>query len=188
MKKLFIMFSVLCVGIMGLSGCAKPGKVTGGGTILSANGEGGKANFGFNADSCDATYNIKLDELIGVTGQFNYHDKDYVKLGKGGVKMNGKVTGAALCTDKTKDDIICGKCGKTGQAAYKVYFNYDSTNPKVPGEGAGKVCVIDNGEGFNAASSDMAYIDVESGPYAHYSNEGEVQGNIQSHPCESPTP
>jgi len=42
-----------------------PGKVTGGGYVEKL--DGSKANFGFNASSCDGPENI--------TGRFNFHDK-----------------------------------------------------------------------------------------------------------------
>ena len=57
-RNAFLALVVIC----GLSGCVVlPGKFTGGGWINSAGGSG-KANFGFNADSCSGT----------TKGHFNY--------------------------------------------------------------------------------------------------------------------
>lgn len=51
------------------------------------------------------------------------------------------------------------------------------------GSGIALVCVRDNGEGFNATSSDSMYIKVKSGPFDGYFSKGTVQGNIQAHAC-----
>jgi hypothetical protein len=193
---------ILVSGIVGLSGCAQPGKVTGGGWISSAAWDGSKANFGFNGDSCDSWLEGEGKDTVwyGVDGHFNFHDMHVKELShhryipKQGVKLNGTVTGVALCDDSRTDDLVCGKCGAykhnrydyTGEeGAYKVSFNYRSTNPFAPGEGAGEACVIDNGEGANAEKADYAYVLITSGPYYDYENEGEVQGNIQAHPCNN---
>lgn len=184
---------LITVALLGLSGCAVPGKVTGGGWMLSQacddNGNCdrcGKANFGFNADSCD--------DSCSVVGHFNYHDKnapDYAD--DGGVKMNGVVIEAAECVEFSLDtSFACSYCldnyydndGDNYGAVYAVKVRYTSTNPKIRGIGYAVGCVIDNGEGVNATEADMAVFEVLTGPYAGYKNSGEVHGNIQAHECE----
>jgi hypothetical protein len=202
---LFVMVLVILVSVVGLSGCAKPGKVTGGGWIASqacldleddapdlvirgenCNGDddscGLKANFGFNADSCD--------DGCSITGHFNYHDKyapDYADCG--GVKMNGVVIEAGECVPLSYDfEDECLLCNDYADSlpdsgtVYTVTVLYRSTNPKFRGEGRAIACVVDNGEGVNA-EEDMAAILVKSGPYVGYYNYGKVQGNIQAHEC-----
>ena len=167
------------LGIAGLYGCGVPGKVTGGGFL--ENCDGSKANFGFNASSCDGY----------ITGQFNYIDIN-APFGDG-VKMNGKVVDAAECVDPDlcNSTIECGYCkslmkGYNGdlERVYQVTVDYRSTNPRYRGKGKAIACVADNGEGINAVAPDLAAIKVTSGPYKGYFNAGPIQGNIQAHDCD----
>jgi len=166
-----LVLSVFCLAL--ISGCnnAVDGKVTGGGTIASASGNG-KANFGFNGDSCSGT----------VKGKFNFHDK-YFLAENGGVKMNGSVTSADLCVTSGTGQAINHYCGLCADG-YIVNLDYRSTNPKIEGEGQAVVCAKDNGQGFKATESDTIWIRAISGPYADYYSEGSVQGNIKGHACE----
>jgi hypothetical protein len=167
---------LVLAAVVGLSGCAQGGKVTGGGWIPSASGEAGeKANFGFNAEECTP------DE---VKGHFNYHDKALE------VKMNGPVIDAGECVEPFSNpnlSLSCLFCTLTfpGLPAYGIEVAYRSTNPALPGTGNAIACVTDNGEGANATSADLGRIFVLSGPYAGYQNAGPVQGNIQAHRCPS---
>ncbi|MDH5630861.1 MAG: hypothetical protein OEY96_11980, partial [Gammaproteobacteria bacterium] len=156
-----------------ITGCnnATNGKVTGGGTIASAAGEG-KANFGFNGDSCSGQ----------VTGKFNFHDKDF-GAETGGVKMNGTVKATDHCVASgtgTKLNTMCSQCAN----GYLITLDYKSTNPKKKGNGSAMACVKDNGQGMKATSSDSIWVKVTSGPYSGYNNNGNVQGNIKAHSCD----
>lgn len=154
------------------SACAVPGKVTGGGTIPGPNG--GKANLGFNGDSCSGD----------VTGQFNYVDI------KSKVKANGDVVKAKRCVDADTEDaefsLLCGLCKlAVGVPSYGLKVNYRSTEPTKPGAGTAIACVVDNGQGAKATGKDLAAIYVIDGPFGGYSAKGPVQGNIKSHACTS---
>src|SRR5262249_50053546 len=163
------------VAVLALAGCTgNPGKVTGDGWIQSVSGNG-KANFGFNGQQCVP------GEL---KGEFDYYDQPL------GVKMHSAVVSASLCAGDNSGQIpsaACGVCTELGLpigTTYGIDFPYRSTNPKVPGEGFGIVCVTDNGEGKNAAQPDILGILIIDGPYSGYSNINYVQGgNIQSHKC-----
>ncbi len=169
-----LMAMVAVVGLIGCSTGPGPGpgfvgaRVTGGGWLPSASGVlGQKANFGFNAAQCTA----------GVfAGHFNYHDKGAPLFQPGGVKMNGSVVGAKLCTAGPSCASGCP------DGSIEVEVHYRSTNPRLPGEGTALACVDDNGEGANAAA-DTGRIKVTTGPFGNYVNEGPVQGNIQDHTC-----
>jgi len=154
-----------------LSGCSQqPGKVTGGGWIPSSSGVADdKANFGFNADSCDGS----------VHGHFNYHDKEATAFQPGGVKMNGPVIESGLCSaipDPNSPPCVCA------EGEYEVEVAYRSTNPRFPGTGTAIACVKDNGEGLGTTDT-AGVLAVTTGPYTGYSNSGPVQGNIQAHSC-----
>lgn len=183
MKLIITLFCIAMLG--GLTGCGVPGKVTGGGWIPSSGDDSKKANFGFNGNSCDGLAN----------GHFNFHDK-YADGFKGGVKMNGEVMEAYECVGDilidnpgcyvgTFPDALDFTCYALGFPYYEIRVEYRSTNPRHRGEGMAIACIRDNGEGANATSSDEAYISVLSGPYVDYKNSGPVQGNIQSHPCDT---
>jgi hypothetical protein len=195
-----ILFAGLLVAALSAAGCAR-GIATGGGTIPSIYPDtrgATKANFGFNARSCEE----------GVTtGNFNYHDKsaglDYDSgLKGGGLKMFGDVQLACDCMQEGDE----GDCKGTGTglcAACKVVAlflgwdqtegyitaidaHYWSTNPKIEGEGDLIACVVDNGEGGKAEEDDQIAVKVLSGPYAGYINGGSVSGNVQAYPCPEP--
>jgi len=164
-----------------ISGCAVPREVTGGGTLPAAytyrNQESseGKASFEFGGSSCPDGKTVR--------GHFRYHDKNW-DLGKelqGGAKMNGKVIEAFKCPDKRS--LLCRECyGLMGLPFYAVKFSYQSINPNARGEGYGFACFKEKGEGAKA-EADLAWIQVDSGPFVGYFNYGEMQGNIQTHEC-----
>ena len=93
--------------------------------------------------------------------------------------MNGTVVAVTPCN---------GSCQLLScpDDSFEVEVEYRSTNPRYPGTGTALACVVDNGEGANAPA-DKAIIKVkdgpQGGPYAGYSNEGPVQGNVQFHTC-----
>lgn len=177
-KYLYGIAFLALVSFVSLSACSEPGgpiisevKMTGGGWIPSVSGnEKDKANFGFNAAKCDTA--------IPVVGHFNYHDKYAEGFQPQGVKMNGVITEVVLCVNTSPSN--CMICPPN---SFEAEIEYRSTNPKNKGEGVFFACVVDNGEGANAPDDDMGIIDVMSGPYAGYFNEGAVQGNIQFHTC-----
>ena len=157
--------SILAVFLLaGLAACA--GKYSGGGWILSDLQDGGKANFGFIADSCDVVWDDGIGTFDGV---FNYHDKSL----RPAVKMHGDVVWAQEC----------GPFCAIDDCDYIINVDYRSTNPKARGEGSAIVCLFDGGEGSKAVAPDHIGIFVSSGPFEGYYNEGEVKGNIKNHGC-----
>jgi len=201
MKRHVLGYAIALV-LLALPGCKPPppgsppphsislaGFVTGGGWIQSADQvPGDHANFGFNGKQCDYP--------SPPTGHFNFHDKSAPGF-DGGVKINGTLADATLCGTATSGPVgtnACQFCGSltnlvpkgvTPEGVYGLDVNYQSTNPRYPGVGAAVACVVDDGEGFNAAASDGAAISITSGPFAHYVNQGPVQGNIQAHTCDA---
>jgi len=165
---------VVFAGLLTIAGCtnAVNGKVTGGGTIVSASGSG-KANFGFNGDSCSGK----------VQGKFNFHDMNYAK-DKGGVKMNGTVTATDHCVASGTGVRYATDCTSCA-GGYIIKLNYRSTNPGMKGDGVATACVKDNGQGMKATSSDSIWIRANTGPYQGYYSAGNVQGNIKGHSCDS---
>jgi hypothetical protein len=172
------MGTLLLLGSL-VSGCGASvrGRVTGGGWFPSAAEDGTKANFGFNASSCDATFQCGV--WSNVKGHFNFHDKG------AGVKLNGEVVGVTKCLWSGVYNDSCRRCFEPGgEGDYVIAVDYRSTNPFAPGTGEAFVCVRDNGEGLKATRSDFVKLVVDSGPFEHYSNSGTVQGNIQAHACD----
>ena len=166
--------AVACLLVLG--GCLVPGKVTGGGTLASANPASDKtASFGFSANGCDP---------MNLHGSFTYHDRgvpeSVAPSRGGGLKIKGAVVGAGLCQeeDQTGPECIC----LIGE--YQVDVVYRSTNPFTPGNGNAIACVLDNGEGFQAITADNVFVGILTGPYAGYTNENSVSGNIQAHRCD----
>jgi hypothetical protein len=107
------------------------------------------------------------------------------------VKLNGVVQNIGICKvgDGEVEEVhACYNVGfdhkfycLPGEIGIDVWYN--STNPKMPGDGSAVVCVEDGGEGKNANEKDEFRIFVLDGPYAGYFNKGYVQGNIQEHDC-----
>jgi hypothetical protein len=96
--------------------------------------------------------------------------------------MNGTVVSATQCIGAP----CPSGCPKD---SFEAVVEYRSTNPRFPGTGTARACVVDNGEGSHAQSADRALITVVDGPFVPplpsppYSNQGDVQGNIQFHTC-----
>lgn len=146
------------------------GKGTGGGSLAKEGG--GIAHFAFNGDSCNSTGTVK--------GKFNYHDKLLASVDDD-VKANGDITSIVQCTDPAGCfDATFGTCPTNG---YIVTFSYNSTNPKNRGSGTGGACLLDGGEG-QAAPDDQAAVGFDDGPFAGYSAQGTVNGNVQGHLCD----
>jgi hypothetical protein len=161
--------------ITSLFGCANPGKVTGGGSVV---GDDGKklATFAVHADTCSG-------DLNAAQGRMNWVDQAR------DVKMNGTMTAHAVCVSEQdwQGTWIAPDCewcaGSLGYGAELAYFTYRSTNPRAPGDGVGVACVKDNGEGSNNLDGDRLILNVGSGVYAGYGASGRVRGNVQSHAC-----
>jgi len=154
-RNLAIIFCVVLASLFTLSGC----KVTGGGWIGTAEPEcDGKANFGFVAmlDDDEST-----PRFIEFKGKLNFNDKC------AGVKLNGDVK-FAITPGGEEWNLLGG--------------TYRSTNPNNKGDGFWIVMVKDMGEGINEiGDGDEIRIRILSGPFAGYTNQGYVQGNIQAH-------
>src|SRR5262245_443150 len=117
---------VLGFAVIGsFAACAVPAKATGGGWLVGATGEE-KANFGFNADSCDGTLH----------GNLNYHDRSV------DLKVNGEVLTAGLCDDLADDETLPA-CINCLDGEYQIEFAYESTNPANPGSGTAVACFGD---------------------------------------------
>jgi len=157
-------------------GCGVPGKVTGGGSIQSADGvSGDKADFGFNGQQCDTSRPAK--------GQLEYHDRNYTAFSPSGVKLHADLTSTEQCVPLGEGN-FSPNCLTCGSGAYALGLTYRSTNPDLPGTGDGVACVVDQGQGANAPE-DYAAIVLFSGPYSGYVNGYHpVQGNVQSHTCQ----
>ena len=161
--------------ITGLVGCANPGKVTGGGSVVGDDGEK-LATFAVHADTCSG-------DLNAAQGRMNWVDQAR------DVKMNGTMTAHAVCVSEqdwqgTWVAADCEWCaGSLGYGAELAYFDYRSTNPRAPGDGVGVACVKDNGEGSGNVDGDRLILSVGSGVYAGYGASGRVRGNVQSHAC-----
>jgi len=156
-----------------LVGCGVPGKFTGGGAMHSAGGAD-KAVFTFNADSCDADK---------VTGNVNYHDKSAIDFtAVNGVKFRGTVESTYFCSNLVSDVSRANPTCACEPGYQEVNFSYNSTNPSADGSGQGIACLADFGE--NVPVKGMAVIQVNSGPYAGYTNVGTVEGNAQRHACK----
>lgn len=158
-------------------GCGVPGKVTGGGSIQSADGvSGDKAHFGFNGNQCDMSRPAK--------GEIEYHDASFTAFNPKGVKLHGDMTSSELCVPLGEGNYSpnCLTCGSPG--VYALGFTYQSTNPDVPGTGDGVACMVEAGPA-SGASQDYAAIVLFSGPFSGYINGYyPVQGNVQNHTCQ----
>ena len=147
-----------------LAGCIEEGKVTGGGWIVSSDGQG-KANYGFNGSSCGGD----------VKGHFTYNDKS------AGMKVLGDVTGAGLCVDDPNADFNQNCVSVCSAGDYLLEFTYDSTAKDAPGSGDGVACMTD---GATTGASDEVLVLINTGPYAGYMNDQETSGgNINAHDC-----
>jgi len=120
-----------------------------------------------NSAECDgykANFGFVFDgcgceSIAEARGKFNYID---MAAWDGGVKMNGEIY-----------DILPNNV---------VWVSYRSTNPRARGEGIAVVTFSDLGEG----NGDHGYltVDVTSGPFSGYENQGLIEGNIQYHECD----
>lgn len=177
LSKLLGVFVLILAAGMLLSSC-EVAKYTGGGTIPGA--DGGKANFGFNINTCKDP----------MTSNVLYRDKNSE------VALMGWVMDAEdckhggwmcdLCRDIGRSRFHCGDRAKF-KAAAKI--GYTSKNPRVPDDydnpekQKAVLCISDKGEGANAKKPDVVAIKILSGPFAPYINCGRVKGNIQKHEC-----
>lgn len=179
--------AILLSGALALAGCERiDGTVSGGGTMHSLGGKG-EAVFTINAQRCDGK---------PVKGQMNFRDSTAIDWAEqGGVEFKAKVTHAGLCGEDLSDPtgdidadrhMQCIQSCDTGM--YQVDFDYDSSNPLMPGQGTGIACMTDMGEGVNSPWGMHGVVNLfvlDSGPYQGYANGGVISGNIQTKECPS---
>ncbi|MCG9695884.1 hypothetical protein [Shewanella sp. Isolate11] len=172
-KKLTVLAMMALAGTA-LTGCELIGdaKFTGGGTLNSAGGAD-KAVLTFKAEKCDGE----------VSGQMNFHDKSAIDFEDiGGVKLKAEITNVGFCAMTMNADMDpADECSCENQ--YEAHFTYSSTNPAAPGEGTGKACFFDTGEGKGNFHGAITLLALSTGPYQTYINGGTVSGNIQEHAC-----
>ena len=190
----FTLFMLFCgLTMFVLAGCKIPGKVTGGGQLPSANSGSAKnrAVFAFNAAQCV--------EEGPLSGKFNYADKAEA------IKFNADIIAVSECISDPDLEDDCEFCddffleqqfstaqnfrpatesnGRSG--TYEIEFDYRSTNPRNSGNGLGIACVLDtDGEFDGGPLLDSIALQISSGPFDGYQNQGEIsRGNIQAHDC-----
>ena len=178
---------IMCIAALGMLslafvGCARPGKVTGGGSIdlgPYSGRPGEKASFGFNGQQCDMEEPAK--------GQLNYVDNRAPGFDHG-VRLHAAMTRVNRCTlDGTEGEpeCICGLIDDNGKDFYALEFEYRSNNSRYPGTGTGFACLQDMGEGWLTEAVDVAWISLNDGPFAGYQAIGPVSGQVKPHSCKS---
>jgi hypothetical protein len=180
-RRQFVSLGVVIVGALALAGCAE--QFSGGGGMASALG-GPNANFGFN-------YKLNSsDPLGGGSLQGVYIDRD--ASGTPVVKMKFTGSPADICGAEfgtSCDTFINNECGSDAscQAEFHSADNcifseasYTSTNPARPGSGIAVILSCDRGKGGTpSTNNDSLGIQVFSGPYNGYFNEGTItNGNL----------
>jgi hypothetical protein len=145
-----------------VAGCAD--KFTGGGTIPSTDDvQGDLANFGF-------TYKVTDQSTGAGKTQGTYHDQFAPDYPLGGLELR--------FTGLLSSDTGSSPCAAT---ALKGTVSYTSQNSNYPGSGQAILKACDFGQPRNFPSDNLG-IEVLSGPYSGYSNEGFLTGgNLQAH-------
>ena len=143
------------LALLALSGCYS--RLTGGGWMESAGG-GGRATFAINYDATD----VGFSEPPTTRFKGTYHDPG------SGVRLRFDDLVKDIFEDPTED---CAEF--TGR--------YVSQDPKQRGAGDVRVKACDEGEP-GAGRGDSLRVEVLSGPYAGYENDGPILGgNFQGH-------
>lgn len=152
--------TLLPASALAIAGCAD--KFTGGGTIPSTDEvQGDQANFGF-------TYKVTDQETGAGKTQGTYHDEFAPSYPLGGLEL--KFTGLLSSASS-------GPCAN----GLKGTVSYTSQNSNYPGTGQALLKACDTGQPRNFPGDSIG-IDVLSGPYNGYSNEGLLTGgNLQAH-------
>lgn len=167
----------LVLGLVVVAGCETDGRVTGGGTMHSAGGDG-KTVFTFNGQRCP-----DKDGVSETKGKVVLHDKTAIDFeAVGGVDLHGSLRNAAFCGDGTPVDGAVTVC-RCGDQQFQLEFDYRSTNNKAAGEGTGIACLVDFGKGNGLHGA--AVIQLESGPYNGYVNVGGMDGQVNVKACPS---
>lgn len=150
-----------------LAGCST--FFTGGGWIRGV--EGGKATFGFSVKCNGPDPEICAPARVNGT----YGDQSV------GVKLKfdgGIIAGPEFCAINPQ---ACDNLPVDLNQCMGGEVFYTSQDKKQPGSGSLLLIACDLGEP-GRLSGDFLAIDVESGPYDGYSNEGTIQGgNLQAH-------
>lgn len=187
MKLTRIFACVVVVGALSapLMGCARPGRVTGGGSIdlepfQGRTGE--KASFGFTGQQCD------MDEPA--KGQLTLVDNRAPGFDNG-VRVHADLNRVNRCTfegTEEEPECICGLIDEGENDYYAFEFDYRSNNSRYPGTGTGFACVQDQGEGWLTEVADFAWVHLADGPFAGYEAIGPVSGQVQPHACKDEAP
>ncbi|NVJ67339.1 MAG: hypothetical protein HWE16_12700 [Gammaproteobacteria bacterium] len=168
-----IMLGGLVLSAAFLTGCEVDGKVTGGGTMHSAGGDG-KTVFSFNGQRCPDNSGESTTK-----GQVTFHDKTAIDFESvGGVDFHGTMTNAAFCSPEIDEEGVECRCSEN---QFQIEFAYRSTNNQAAGEGEGIACLLDFGKGNDIHGA--AVIQVESGPYNGYVNVGAMNGQVNVKEC-----
>jgi hypothetical protein len=186
------------IATLGLAGCAVPGAVTGGGSLVDSTSGAKLGTFTVNAKQCDLSK--------PATGVVMYSDA-------GGIGLKGNITNAYGCYDSflalvscaeqhecelNEDGIDClvqycvnvqESCGacmlgalESGLPIVPNYGSLFATNftytlsRKGGGTGTGIACLRDNGRG-----KDWALLELDGA--VSLTRQGLVQGNVQAQQC-----
>ena len=204
---------ILCLAVALASyGCA-PMRINGGGTLPSTSpGARDKANFGFSGNSCtpgviagEFNYHdkkapdwpdggVKLNGVVIDAGKCSELDESStlgiacgicnLQFGDCPDCPDWPYTWEACALSFLADPLGFGQnMEQIPDNLYAVAFPFTSTNPRYPGSGMGVACLTDNGQGKKAIYKDHVVLIIVNGQYQGYINQGPVQGNISSGPC-----
>ena len=155
-----------------------------GGSIIALSGER-LGTFTLGANSCGD----------GTEGHFNFlqHPNEGGLRAQERIRFNGIIDDAKTCVNVgTFNGVIdsdCEACTNSVLFGLSSPFSvvtgeYTSNSQSSQGEtGRLIACFRDNGEGM-FAMPDMAYVDVQSGPFEGLVLEGTIQGNSQTSECQ----
>lgn len=200
MKKTYLIPSIALAALF-LSAC----RYTGSGHMDSRYLDSDKqVKYSFNVQECNGE---------DAEGHFTYHDKGFDDL-----KIKGEVTSSTVCEEvlsvasvvtcppnlnaiECKKYIARNKSTATATSTcsnfcetgdLKIDFDYQSSNPKNPGDGTGYVCITEKDGGNDLDNgvyvAESAYIKLDAGPYSNYQNKEDslTTRRIKQHKCPKP--
>ena len=158
MRRYWLVFGVVAM-VLG-SGC----QATGMGWIPSPLNPADKATFGFVYDGTTMTFSG------------SYHDPQ-------GQTVSGVVDvafkGTGVVRPCKAGDPACAKAPANAKGGCLAgVLPYQSQNPKLPGDGSFFLFVCDLDGNGASMDGDLIFLQVDTGPYAGYTNMGNPQGNI----------